>query len=243
MSEQINKPVIRLKNISKIYGKGRAQINALKDVSLDIDQGKIITIMGPSGSGKSTMLNLLGAMDKPTSGEVLVDDKDVGSMPERKLFRYRKETIGFVFQDFYLLPNLDVINNILLPLVPYGIKQKDRDKAQELLDKVGLGTRGKSKVNKLSGGEQQRIAIARALINNPKVILADEPTGNLDSETGKSIIELFFKLVEEEKKTIVIVTHDPNIAAAVGDHPSGQNVWIKDGVLSKEPTYNLFCWG
>lgn len=243
MSEAKSNAIISLKNISKIYGKGRAQITALNDVSLDIEEGKVITIMGPSGSGKSTMLNLLGAMDKPTSGEVIVDGRDIGSLPERKLSKYRKEVIGFVFQSFYLLPNLDVLGNILLPLVPYGIKKNDKKRAQELLDLVGLGTRGKSKVGKLSGGESQRIAIARSLINDPKVILADEPTGNLDSETGKSIIELLFRLVEEGKKTIVIVTHDPNVAAAVSDHPQGKNIWIKDGNLSEEPTYNMYCWG
>ncbi|MFO7796336.1 MAG: ABC transporter ATP-binding protein, partial [Promethearchaeia archaeon] len=206
------------------------------------EEGKIITIMGPSGSGKSTLLNLLGAMDSPTSGNVIVGGTDISSVPERKLATYRKEMIGFVFQTFYLLPNLNVMDNILIPLIPYGIKSENRQRAQELLDLVGLGNRGESKVGKLSGGESQRIAIARALINDPKIILADEPTGNLDSETGKSIVDLLIKLAENGK-TVVIVTHDPRIAQVVSQHPLGKNIWIKDGQLSEEPTYDMFCWG
>jgi len=228
--------------VSKIYGEERTIIKALNQVDLEIEGGKIFTIMGPSGSGKSTLLNILGAMDKPTLGEVLVNEIDIGSLPERKLSRYRKEMIGFVFQSFYLLPNLDVIGNVLIPLIPYRIKDKDRERAQELLNLVGLGERAHSKVGKLSGGESQRVAIARSLINNPKVILADEPTGNLDSETGKSIIELLIKLAEEEHKTIIIVTHDPRIAQVVGEHPLGKNIWIKDGELSEKPTYDMYCW-
>ncbi|MFX0018694.1 MAG: ABC transporter ATP-binding protein [Promethearchaeota archaeon] len=228
--------------MSKIYGEERTTIKALNQVDLEIEGGKIFTIMGPSGSGKSTLLNILGAMDKPTSGEVLINEIDIGSLPERKLARYRKETIGFVFQSFYLLPNLDVIGNVLIPLIPYRINDKDRERAQELLSIVGLGDRAHSKVGKLSGGESQRVAIARSLINNPKVILADEPTGNLDSETGKSIIQLLIKLAEEEQKTIIIVTHDPRIAQVVGEHPLGKNIWIKDGELSEKPTYDMYCW-
>ncbi|MFW9771229.1 MAG: ABC transporter ATP-binding protein [Candidatus Heimdallarchaeota archaeon] len=234
--------LIKLNNVSKIYGEERTEIKALNQVDLEIERGRIFTVMGPSGSGKSTLLNILGAMDKPTSGEVLVDEIDIGRLPERKLSRYRKETIGFVFQSFYLLPNVDVINNVLIPLIPYGIKDKDRERAQDLLNLVGLGDRTHSKVGKLSGGESQRVAIARALINDPKVILADEPTGNLDSETGKSIMQLLIKLAEEESKTIIIVTHDPRIAQVVGEHPLGKNIWIKDGELSDKPTYDMYCW-
>jgi putative ABC transport system ATP-binding protein len=134
-----------------------------------------------------------------------------------------------------------VIGNVLIPLIPYKIKQEDRERAQYLLDRVGLGNHGQSKVRKLSGGESQRVAIARALINDPKIILADEPTGNLDSETGKSIIELLISLAEEGK-TIIIVTHDPRIAQIISENPLGQNIWIKDGKLSNEPTYDMFCW-
>ena len=233
--------LIKLVNVSKIYGEERTTIKALDDVNLEIEQGKIITIMGPSGSGKSTLLNILGAMDIPSKGEVLINDIDIAKVPERKLSSYRKNMIGFVFQSFYLLPNLDVLNNVLIPLIPYGIKDSDRERAQELLNLVGLGERGTSKVRKLSGGESQRVAIARALINNPKVILADEPTGNLDSETGKSIIQLLIKLAEQGT-TIIIVTHDPRIAQVISEHPLGQNIWIKDGKLSNEPTYDMYCW-
>lgn len=233
--------LITLKNVSKIYGEERTQIKALDNVDLEIDQGKIVTIMGPSGSGKSTLLHILGAMDSPSSGTVIVNNLAIGNLAERKLSSYRKNTVGFIFQSFYLLPNLDVMGNVLIPLIPYGIKDSDRQRAQEILDKVGLGDRGHSKVGKLSGGESQRVAIARALINNPKIILADEPTGNLDSETGKSIIELLIKLAEEGK-TIIIVTHDPRIAQVVSEHPLGKNIWIKDGQLSEKPTYDMYCW-
>lgn len=233
--------LITIKNVSKIYGEGRTQIKALDNVDLEIEQGKIVTIMGPSGSGKSTLLNILGAMDSPTSGTVLVNNIEIGSLAERKLSSYRKDTVGFIFQSFYLLPNLDVMGNVLIPQIPYKIKEKDRKRAQEILDKVGLGDRGHSKVGKLSGGESQRVAIARSLINDPKIILADEPTGNLDSETGKSIIELLIKLAENGK-TIIIVTHDPRIAQIVSEHPLGSNIWIKDGKLSEKPTYDMFCW-
>jgi len=233
--------LITLKNVSKIYGEGRTQIKALDQVDLEIEKGKIVTIMGPSGSGKSTLLNILGAMDSPSSGTILVNNIEIGSLAERKLSNYRKETVGFIFQSFYLLPNLDVMGNVLIPLTPYKIKDEDRRRTQEILDRVGLGERGHSKVGKLSGGESQRVAIARALINNPKIILADEPTGNLDSETGKSIIELLIKLAEDGR-TVIIVTHDPRIAQVVSEHPLGKNIWIKDGQLSEKPTYDMYCW-
>jgi len=213
----------------------------INQIDLQIEEGKIITVMGPSGSGKSTLLNILGAMDKPTSGEVLVDDIEIGGLPERKLSNYRKTQIGFIFQNFYLLPNLNVIENVLTPLVPYGIKEKDREKAQEILEIVGLGDRANSKVSKLSGGESQRVAIARALMNDPKLILADEPTGNLDTETGKSIVETLIKLAEKGT-TLIIVTHDPRVVALVAKHPLGDSIWIKDGRLSDQPTYDLDCW-
>ena len=197
--------------------------------------------MGPSGSGKSTLLNILGAMDIPSSGMVIVNEINIATLPERKLSRYRKNTVGFIFQNYYLLPNVDVIGNVLIPLTPYGIKDEDRARAQEILELVGLGDRAHTKVRKLSGGESQRVAIARALINDPKIILADEPTGNLDSETGKSIIELLIKLAEKGK-TLLIVTHDPRVAGLISEHPLGQNIWIKDGKLSKNPTYDMYCW-
>ncbi len=233
--------LITLKNVSKIYGEERTIIKALDNISLEIEEGKIITVMGPSGSGKSTLLNILGAMDKPTSGEVLINNIEIGNLPERKLSNYRKSQVGFIFQNFYLLPNLNVIDNVLVPIVPFGIKEKDRKRAKELLDIVGLGDRANSKVSKLSGGESQRVAVARALINDPKLILADEPTGNLDTETGKSIVELLIKLAENGK-TLIIVTHDPRVVSLVANHPLGESIWIKDGQLSNQPTYDLNCW-
>jgi putative ABC transport system ATP-binding protein len=233
--------LISLNNVNKIYGEERATINALNQIDLNIEQGTVVTIMGPSGSGKTTLLNIIGGMDKPTSGEVIVKNKDIGSLKEHKLASYRKEFIGFIFQSHYLLPNIDVIGNVLIPLVPYKIKEENREYALELLNIVGLGDRIHSKVRKLSGGESQRVAIARALINKPKVLLADEPTGNLDSEIGKSIIELLLNLTKEGI-TILIVTHDPRVAKIVSDHPRGRNIWIADGQLSDKPTYDLDCF-
>ena len=147
----------------------------------------------------------------------------------------------FIFQSFFLLPNLNVIDNVLIPLIPYGITKEDKERAQKLLITVGLGDRSESKVRKLSGGQSQRVAIARALINDPKILLADEPTGNLDSETGKSIVELLIDLTKKGT-TVIIVTHDPRIAAAIEEHPRGRNIWIQDGKLSNEPTYDMYCW-
>jgi putative ABC transport system ATP-binding protein len=233
--------LIELKEVSKIYGEETTTIKALDNVDLTIEKGNVITIMGPSGSGKSTLLNLIGAMDDPTSGEVYVNNIEIGQLPERKLSVFRKNIIGFVFQNYYLLPNIDVVGNVLLPLIPYGISSQNRMKAKELLELVGLGDRIHSKVGKLSGGESQRVAIARALINDPAVILADEPTGNLDSKTGKSIVELLIDL-REQGKTVIIVTHDPRIAKMVLEHPHGKNIWIKDGKLIDNPDFDMFEW-
>ncbi|NVM19805.1 MAG: ABC transporter ATP-binding protein [Candidatus Lokiarchaeota archaeon] len=233
--------LIRLKSVSKIYGEESSIIKALDKVDLNIEEGKVITIMGPSGSGKSTLLNLIGAMDDPTSGEVYVNEIEVGGLPERKLAEYRKEVVGFVFQNYYLLPNIDVIGNVLIPLIPYGISLQNRMRAVELLEMVDLGERIHSKVGKLSGGEAQRVAIARALINDPAVILADEPTGNLDSTTGKSIVELLISLTERGK-TVIIVTHDPRIAKMVSENRYGKNIWIKDGKLTDDPEFDMFEW-
>lgn len=235
------KNIIVLDKVSKIYGEEGYIIKALDNVSLKIKQGTIVTIMGPSGSGKSTLLNILGAMDIPTSGTVTVDGIDISNLPERNLALYRKETIGFIFQNYYLLPNIDLLGNVLTPLIPYRIKETDKQRAKELLEKVGLGNRLTSKVRKLSGGESQRVAIARSLINSPNILLADEPTGNLDTETGKSIVELLFEFANEGK-TIIIVTHDPRIAKEANEHKLGRNIWIKDGKLNTDPTYDLYCW-
>jgi len=233
--------LIKLQKVSKIYGEHPTILKAVDNVDLEIERGKVITIMGPSGSGKTTLLNLIGAMDDPSSGKVYVNEVEVGSLPERKLAEYRKKIIGFVFQNYYLLPNIDVIGNVLIPLIPYKISLKDRMRAIELLELVGLGDRIHSKVGRLSGGESQRVAIARALINDPAVILADEPTGNLDSTTGKSIVELLISLTERGK-TVIIVTHDPRIAKMVSEHRYGKNIWIKDGKLTDDPEFDMYEW-
>lgn len=237
-----DKPIINLDHVTKTYGKGNIAITAVKDLSLQIKNSEVVTVMGPSGSGKSTLLNLLGAMDSPTSGVVEVDGRDIGHLPERKLASFRRFSIGFVFQNFFLIPNLDVIDNVIAPVIPYrGRTIDNRVRALQLLKSVGLENRAYSKVRELSGGQSQRVAIARALINNPKVILADEPTGNLDSENGKAIIDLLMNLTEQGK-TVVIVTHDPRIGMAVKNYPRGRNIWMQDGVLSDRPTYDQFCW-
>ena len=233
--------LIELKKVSKIYGEETTTIKALDSVDLKIEEGKVITIMGPSGSGKSTLLNLIGAMDDPTSGEIYVNNIEIGQLAERKLAVFRKNVIGFVFQNYYLLPNMDVLGNVLLPLIPYAISLQNRMRAIKLLELVGLGDRIHSKVGKLSGGESQRVAIARALINDPAVILADEPTGNLDSKTGKSIVELLINLTERGK-TVIIVTHDPRIANMVAEHRYGKNIWIKDGKLIDNPDFDMNEW-
>ncbi|TFG21676.1 MAG: ABC transporter ATP-binding protein [Promethearchaeota archaeon] len=233
--------LIKLKNTSKIYGEQTKTIKALDDVNLEIEQGKVITIMGPSGSGKSTLLNLIGAMDDPSSGEIFVKDKEIGRLTERKLAKFRKEVVGFVFQNYYLLPNVNVLDNVLIPLIPYGISPEDKERAIKLLEMVGLRDRIHSKVGKLSGGESQRVAIARALINDPSVILADEPTGNLDSTTGKSIVELLINLTERGK-TVIIVTHDYRIAKMVSENRYGKNIWIKDGRLTEDPEFDIYEW-
>ncbi len=233
--------LIELKKISKIYGEIPLELRALDEVDLNIAMGEIITIMGPSGSGKTTLLNLIGAMDSPTEGQVLIDGKNFATLPERRLSQYRRNTIGFIFQNNYLLPNMDVIGNVLIPLIPYRIKEEHKMHAIQLIRDVGLEGRAKSPVNILSGGESQRVAIARALINHPKIILADEPTGNLDSKSGRKIIDLILNLADK-KKTVIIVTHDPRIAKTVASHAKGRNIWIKDGKLIDDPDFDIYNW-
>ncbi|MBN2155311.1 MAG: ABC transporter ATP-binding protein [Candidatus Lokiarchaeota archaeon] len=233
--------LIKLEQVSKIYGEKETEIRALDGVDLQIDFGEVVTIMGPSGSGKTTLLNVIGAMDSPTSGRVLINNRNIANLPERSLSEYRKNILGYIFQNFYLLPNIDVLGNVLVPLVPYIIREESKQHAISLLKKVGLEGRESSKVSKLSGGESQRVAIARALINNPRIILADEPTGNLDSKTGRNIIDLLLKL-SYERKTVIIVTHDPRIAHTVSEHKKGRNIWIKDGKLIQDPDFDIYEW-
>ncbi len=200
-------------DIYKKYSLGKVEVEALRGVSLEIEKGEYISIMGPSGSGKSTLMHILGCLDTPTNGEYYLEDKRVSDYSDMELARIRNQFIGFVFQSFNLLTRLSALDNVALPLIYAGVNKKERtERAKEILTRVGLKERINHRPNELSGGECQRVAVARALINNPKIIFADEPTGNLDTKTGKEIMELFDEL-HREGNTIVLVTHDPNIAA------------------------------
>lgn len=200
-------------------------MRALDGMNLSVERGEFLVVMGPSGSGKTTLLNMLGALDKPTSGEVFIDEAQISKVPERKLFKIRREKVGFVFQTYYLVPTLNALENVLVPTLPLG-KDQLREKARELLEAVGLGKRAHHRPSQLSGGEQQRTAIARALILDPPIILADEPTGNLDSKTGQEIVNLMRRLDKERGKTFVTVTHDPAITKV-----ADRTVKILDGKI------------
>ncbi|MCM8829641.1 MAG: ABC transporter ATP-binding protein [Candidatus Omnitrophica bacterium] len=207
------KYILKLENITKTYILGHISITALKNISIAIEEGTHISLMGPSGSGKTTLLNILGCLDRPTSGRYYIDGKEVSSLNDDELSEIRSRKIGFVFQSYNLIPHLTVIENIGLPLFYQGIDEKIiTQKAMEMAEMVGLGDRIKHKPAELSGGQQQRVAIARALINKPAFILADEPTGNLDTRTGKEIMELLKNLNEKQGTTLFIVTHDINVA-------------------------------
>jgi putative ABC transport system ATP-binding protein len=207
-------PIIEAKDITKVYRLGDIDVNALRGVSLTIDRGEFVAIMGPSGSGKSTFMNILGCLDKPSNGEYLLEDIDVGNLDRDKLAAIRNKKIGFVFQGFNLLPRTSAVENVELPLLYDGIPARERrEKALEALSKVGLEGRGDHHPNQLSGGQQQRVAIARALVNNAPIILADEPTGNLDTKTSAEIMEIFAKLNTQSDITIILVTHENDIAA------------------------------
>lgn len=204
--------MIEVSNLSKLYWTGLIEVKALQDVSIMIGDGEYVSIMGPSGSGKSTLMNLLGCLDTPSSGSYRLDGQEVSALNDDGLARIRNRKIGFVFQTFNLLPRLTSIANVELPMIYSGLNRKDRmEKAIAALEKVGLADRMHHKPNELSGGQTQRVAIARALVNNPSIILADEPTGNLDRETGRDIINLFQKLNSEFGVTLIIVTHDMEV--------------------------------
>jgi ABC-type antimicrobial peptide transport system, ATPase component len=201
--------MIEVKDLKKIYQIGDMEVRALDGVSLKINDGEMVSIMGPSGSGKSTLMAILGCLDIPTSGQYMIDGEEVEKMNEDQLAFIRAHKIGFVFQQFNLLPRTDALENVMLPLVYDGTNPKDRlERAKEALEIVGLGGRLHHHPNQLSGGQQQRVAIARALVNQPSILLADEPTGNLDSKTGAEIIAIFQKLHRERHQTVVYVTHD-----------------------------------
>ncbi len=203
--------MIKVSNLTKTYKTGDTKFNALDNVSTEIHKGEFVSILGPSGSGKSTLMHLIGGLDKPTSGTIVVDGQNLEKMSGRQLARYRNEKVGFVFQFFNLLQGTSSLNNVILPLI-YTKKSINRKAhATEILNEVGLSKKLKNKPNQLSGGEQQRVSIARALVNDPEIILADEPTGNLDSKTGETIFQLL-KELNQKGKTVVVVTHDNEIA-------------------------------
>jgi putative ABC transport system ATP-binding protein len=213
MSENGNgrKAVITVRDLKKVYQMGEHEVHALRGISADIYEGDFVSIMGPSGSGKSTMMNMLGALDQPTSGTYLLDGEDVSHMTDDQLAEVRNRKIGFVFQNFNLLSRTSAVQQVELPLI-YAGKRNRRELAVKALEMVGLGDRIDHKPSELSGGQQQRVAIARALVNNPAIILADEPTGNLDSKSGTEVMQIFQRLNREKGITIVFVTHDPWIA-------------------------------
>ena len=205
--------VIRVSGLNKHYTTAAGTVPVLKDINMTIAIGEFVAIMGPSGSGKSTFMNVLGCLDMPSSGSYVLNGHEVAKLSSDQLARLRNETIGFVFQGFNLLPRADLESNVALPLVYAGVNNGERNKrADELLDKVGLGTFRKSHPNQISGGQQQRVAIARALVNRPRIILADEPTGNLDTATSREIMALFTRLHKEDGITVIIVTHEADIA-------------------------------
>ena len=223
----MNNLALKTEKVDKIYKLGGRQVRALSDVNLKIERGDFVSIMGPSGSGKTTLLNVLGCLDKPTHGKVYLDGVDIARVPERNLHKTRKHKVGFVFQTFNLMPWLNAIENVELPMEGTG-KTKDeiRKRAIELLDMVGLSERKGHRPQKLSAGEQQRVAIARALANNPAIVLADEVTGNLDGKTKIEIVKLLGKLNAEEGTTIVIVTHDSQVASM-----ASRRLFLSDGKM------------
>ncbi len=222
--------VIQLENVTKTYYMGKVAVHALRGVSLTIAQGELVSIIGASGSGKSTLMNILGCLDKPTSGRYLFEGEDISRLNDNRLAEFRNRKLGFVFQDFNLLRRSTAISNVELPLVYRGTVQKKR-RAMDALQKVGLESRAGHRPTELSGGEQQRVAIARALINNPSLILADEPTGNLDTVSADGIVDIF-KRLNEEGITIILVTHEMDIAAK-----TRRTIRLRDGiVISDERT-------
>lgn len=225
----MKKLVIKLENVWKIYKMGDVEVNALQGLSLDVKEGEFLAIMGPSGSGKSTAVNMIGCLDVPTKGKVILDGHDISKLTESELAQIRGRKIGFIFQQFNLIPTLTALENVALPIVFQSVEREKRiGKATELLEIVELGDRMEHKPTELSGGQQQRVAIARSLANNPEVILADEPTGNLDSNTGEMVISFLRKLNRKEGKTIIVVTHENNVA-----RHADRIEFLKDGKIIK----------
>ncbi len=221
--------IIHLEQIRKSYFMGKQELRVLKGIDLDIKKNEYVALMGPSGSGKSTLMNILGCLDSPTAGKYILNGHDVSKMPDDSLADIRNKEIGFVFQQFNLLPRLTALENVALPLVYAGTSRKQRtEMAMDVIEKVGLQDRSDHKPNELSGGQCQRVAIARALVNNPSLILADEPTGNLDSKTSGEIMDIFSK-IQEQGNTVVLVTHEEDIA-----HYAKRIVRLRDGLIESD---------
>jgi len=230
VKKALEPPAIKFENVWKIYKLGEVEVPALRGLSIEIKRSEHIAVMGPSGSGKSTFLHLAGALDRPTKGRVLIEGKDPSKMGDAELSMLRNRYIGFVFQTFNLIPRLTALQNVMLPLMIRGVNGLKRvEMAKEALEKVGLARRMNHKPTELSGGEQQRVAIARAIVTNPRIILADEPTGNLDSTSAAEVVDLLSKLNKELGITLVVVTHNPETAA-----PAQRIVRIRDGVIYEE---------
>lgn len=218
--------VIEVHGITKVYKMGEVEVHALRGVSFAIERGEVVAIMGPSGSGKSTLMNMIGCLDRPTTGEYYLDGELVSSLTDDQLAIIRNRKVGFVFQSFNLLSRVSSLANVELPLRYAGVTSGRRDLARQALEAVGLGDRINHRPTELSGGQQQRVAVARAIINNPSIIMADEPTGNLDSKVGQEIMDLLLSLNRERGTTLIIVTHDPKIAAQ-----TGRVIRLQDGLL------------
>lgn len=223
------KPIIEIQDLRKSYFMGNQAIPVLKGIEINIFRNEYVALMGPSGSGKSTLMNILGCLDSPTSGTYILNEKDVSKMPDNDLATVRNKEIGFVFQQFNLLPRLSALENVALPLVYAGVSKKERtERAMETLRKVNLAERSHHKPNELSGGQIQRVAIARAIVNNPSIILADEPTGNLDSKTSAEVMDIFGK-IQAAGNTVVLVTHEEDIAAY-----AKRIIRLRDGIIESD---------
>ena len=225
----VNEWVINAENLSKVYQMGKVQVNALNGVTVKIAPGEVVAIMGPSGSGKSTLMNILGCLDRPSGGNYYLDGELASKMRDDQLATTRNRKVGFVFQSFNLLPRQSALSNVELPMRYAGAVKGRRERAKAALEAVGLGDRIHHRPNELSGGQQQRVAIARALVNNPAILMADEPTGALDSKSGKEVMELLLNLNKERGTTIILVTHDPTVAAC-----AQRVIRLSDGQISEE---------
>ena len=220
--------ILEIKNLCKVYGTGETKVDALKNVSFDVEQGEFVAIVGPSGSGKSTLLHILGGVDSPTSGEVIISGTDISKLDETKLAIFRRRQIGLIYQFYNLIPILNVEENMPLPILRDG-KKPDQAVLSDLVEKLGLSSRLMHLPNQLSGGQQQRVSIGRALMNHPALLLADEPTGNLDSENSKEIVSLLRKFNKENKQTVIIITHDERIALS-----ADRVITIEDGRITRD---------